>query len=316
MSQTASIVLSLILAAQPGGEAYPTRSDQVRVEHCVVSQVEHVQLPAQEAGVLAHLGVKEGDTVKPLKEGDTVKEGDILGKIDDTDALVRKKAAQYKLNVETEKATNDALVRLQAKLIELYKAEYEQSLAINKRSLGTISASELRVQRVRWEKAVLDAVVEDMNFKITGLQQKVAEVELEAVENELSRRTLKAPYDGVVVRLIRQRSDWVREGDPILWIVRMDRLRVEGFVNADKVAPHEVFGAEVAITVDLVGETVENISGTISFVSPIVESNGDYRVWAEIKNPAGRGDYPWRLRPGIEADMVIKLKRLAVTPAP
>ena len=307
MSHTASIVLSVILAAQPGGEGYTMRSDEVRVEHCVVSEIEHVQLPAQEAGMLAQLDVKDGDCVA---------EGDVLGKIDDTDALVRKKAAQYKLNVETEKATNDALVRLQVKLIELYKAEYEQSQAINKRSAGTISASELRVQRVRYEKAVLDAVVEDMNFKIAGLQQKVAEAELEAVDNEFNRRTLRAPYDGVVVQLLRQRSDWVRAGDPVLYLVRMDRLRVEGFVNADEVAPHEVFGAPVEITVDLVGETVAKLSGTISYVSPTVESNGDYRVWAEIDNPPGRGDYPWLLRPGVEADMVIKLKRLAATPAP
>jgi multidrug efflux pump subunit AcrA (membrane-fusion protein) len=304
MFHTTSIVFGMILAAQVGADSRALRNDQVRVEHCVVSQIEHAQLPAQEAGVLSQLNVKEGDRVK---------EGDVLGKIDDTDALVRRKAAQFKLNVETEKATNDALVRLQAKLIELYKAEYEQSIAINNRSPGTISESELRVQRVRWEKAVLDAVVEDMNFKIAGLQQKVAEVEVEAVENELNRRTLKAPYDGDVINLMKQRSEWVREGDVVLWMVRMDRLRVEGFVN-EEVSPNEVFSADVEITVDLGGQAKKRIAGTISYVSDIVESNGDYRVWAEIENPESGGDYPWLLRPGIEADMVINLKPSAAAP--
>jgi macrolide-specific efflux system membrane fusion protein len=297
MFHTASLVLTAILASQLGSDRSPLGQDEVGVEHCVVSQIDDAKLPAQEAGMLVELAVKEGDLVK---------EGDVLGKIDDTDALDRKRAADYELNVAKEKATNDALVRLQAKLIELYKAEYEQSLAINKRSPGTISESELRVQRVRWEKAVLDAVVEDMNFKIAGLEQQVAEVKVETVENELERRVLKAPYDGVVVQIFTKRSEWVREGDPVLWLVRMDRLRVEGFVNADEVAPHEVYGAAVEITVDLVGETVETIGGTISFVSPIVESNGDYRVWAEVDNPEGQGTYPWLMRPGIEADMVIK----------
>jgi multidrug efflux pump subunit AcrA (membrane-fusion protein) len=296
MFHTTSLVFTAILASQFGGEIAPPPDGKVEVEHCVVSQIEHAQLPAQEPGKLTQLDVKDGDIVA---------EGDVLGKIDDTDALVRKKAAQFKWEVEHEKATNDALVRLQAKLIELYKAEYEQSLAINKRSPGTISESELRVQRVRWEKAVLDAVVEDMNFKIAGLQENVAKAEAEAVENELDRRVLKAPYDGVVVRLMKQRAEWVREGDVVLWMVRMDRLRIEGFVNADEVSPHEVFNAPVEITVDLVGTTEETINAEISFVSPIVESNGDYRVWAEVENPKGKGDYPWLLRPGIEAKMVI-----------
>jgi macrolide-specific efflux system membrane fusion protein len=305
MFYTASIALSVILTAQPGSESYPTY--QFPVDHCVVSQIEHVQLPAQAAGVLSQLDVKDGDVVR---------DGDVLGKIDDTDALIRKKAAQINLNIAIEKATNDARVRQVKSIIKYWEAELAQAEEINDRRPGTVSLSELRKHKVQLERSQLDALVEEMDFKVAGMERLAKEAELEAVDNELERRTLRAPYDAVVVRLLRQRSEWVREGDPVLYLVRMDRLRVEGFVNADEVAPHEVYGAAVEITVDLVKDTTFTLNGTISYVSPVVESNGDYRVWAEVDNPPRRGGYPWLLRPGVEADMVINLKQIPLTSAP
>jgi macrolide-specific efflux system membrane fusion protein len=158
---------------------------------------------------------------------------------------------------------------------------------------------------VKFEKAVLDSVVAKMDFKIAGLEEKVTEVEVEAVDNELERRTLRAPFNGIVEQTFRKQSEWVREGDPVLYLLRMDRLRVEGFVDADKVSPQQIAGAQVEITVDLLGETEATLTGTIDFISPTVESNGDYRVWAEVDNVPQEGGFPWLLRPGAEAEMVI-----------
>jgi multidrug resistance efflux pump len=296
MTNAALLLLGIAVAGQTFGSDLGTPSNEVVVEHCVVSTIDHAQLPAQLAGMLTNLDVEDGDQVK---------EGDVLGKIDETETLIRLKAAQFKLNVASEKATNDSQIKLTEKLIELYREEYKQSLAINARSPGTISESELRLQRVKYEKAVLDSVVAKMDFKIAGLEEKVTEVEVEAVENELERRTLRAPFDGIVEQTFRKQSEWVREGDPVLYLLRMDRLRVEGFVDADKVSPQQIAGAKVEITVDLLGETEATLDGKIDFISPTVESNGDYRVWAEVDNSPQEGGYPWLLRPGVEAKMVI-----------
>ncbi len=296
MTNTALLVLGIALTGQTFGSDVGVPSNQLHLERCVVSTINHVQLPAQLAGMLTLLDVKDGDQVK---------KDDILAKIDETETLVRRKAAQFRLNVASEKATNDSQIQLSKKLIEMYRAEYGQSEAINKRHPGTISESEMRVQRVRWEKAVLDAVVEAMNFKIAGLEKMVAEVEVEAVDNELERRTLRAPFDGIVEQTFRKQSEWVREGDPVLYLLRMDRLRIEGFVDAEQVSPRQIAGAKVEITVDLIGETEATLAGTIDFISPTVESNGDYRVWAEVDNQPQQGNYPWLLRPGAEAKMVI-----------
>jgi macrolide-specific efflux system membrane fusion protein len=299
MHTTVFLAASVLLAAQPAGERITTSRDYTLLSHCVVSLIGHVELPAQEEGILKELNVEEGELVT---------DGQVLGTIDDTDVQVAKRAAELKRDIAKEKADSDAEVQVAKKLIEVYRAEYDESIAINKAGRGAvIPVTTVRRQLVQWEKAELDAVVTEMNDKIADLEHKVAQVELETVENELKRRTIKAPFDGVVVQLYHQESEWLQPGEPVLRVVRMDRLRVEGFLNADEYAPEEIQNARVEIRVNLVGRQ-ETFEGKIDYVSPLVEATGDYRVWAEVDNKPGRGGYPWLLRPGSEAEMLIRLR--------
>jgi multidrug efflux pump subunit AcrA (membrane-fusion protein) len=302
MNITMLLIANLILAAQPSNPSRAPDAAVLELPSCLVSLIDEVSLPAQEAGVLQEIVAKEGVRFKA---------GDVLGKVDETETLLRQKAAKYKLDVADEKATNRAPVDLARKVIEMYKAEYDESIAINERSAGAIPPTQLRKQRVYWEKGASDYIVAEMDFKIAGLERNVTEAELEAVANELERRTLRAPFNGVVVEMYRRQSEWVQPGEPVLRFVRMDRLRIEGFVDAREVSPGQVDGAIVEITVTLPGDLQEKMSGTISYVNPEVGSNREYRVWAEVDNPPGHGGYPWLLRPGTTAGMVIRLNRVA-----
>jgi hypothetical protein len=118
----------------------------------------------------------------------------------------------------------------------------------------------------------------------------------------------------VVTKQSRQAAEWVRPGDPIIRVVRMDRLRVEGFLRSDEIAPEQVQAAPVTITLTLVGGEKVTLPGRIDYVSDLIEAAGDYRVWAEFDNPAGRGGSTWLMRPGGEAEMEIRLNRIPAQP--
>jgi multidrug efflux pump subunit AcrA (membrane-fusion protein) len=303
MNVTMLLIANLILAAQPSSPGRAANAAALELPSCLVSLIDEVSLPAQEKGVLQDLVAKEGVRFK---------KGEVLGKVDETETLVRQKASKFRLDVADQKATDDSQVKVQRAIIEVVKAEYEESIAINKDSGGSaVPPTQLRRQRVQWEKAALDCVAEEMKLKIAGLERHVSAAELEAANNELERRTMRAPFDGVVVEMYRRQSEWVEPGDPVLRFVRMDRLRIEGFVNAREVSPEQVDGAAVEITVTLPGDVQEKMAGKISYVNPEVGSNREYRVWAEVDNPPGRGGYPWLLRPGTTAGMVIQLNPVA-----
>ena len=58
------------------------------LESVVVTLIEQVEVPAQEAGLLAKVAVREGQTVNP---------GDLLAQIDDTEARLKLKRAEIEL---------------------------------------------------------------------------------------------------------------------------------------------------------------------------------------------------------------------------
>jgi multidrug resistance efflux pump len=306
MHTAAWLMATAVLAAQPSGAPRATTREAVTLPHCVVSLIDQVELPAQLSGVLVEVTAQKGMQVR---------KDQLLGRIDDTMAQVRLKSAQAKLAVTQKKAEDDSPVKLAKKVAELYKSEYEESVAINKRSSNSIAETQLRRQFVTWEKGTLESATEELKLQVAGLEEKVAQVEVLNVQTELKQREIHSPFDGVVVELLRQQSEWVRDGDPLLRVVSMDRLRVEGFLSADDYAPELVLGARATVKVRIADREPATLACKIDFVSPLVEASGDYRVFAEIQNAPGRGGYPWLVRPGSDVEMTIELKKPEVAPS-
>jgi multidrug resistance efflux pump len=126
---------------------------------------------------------------------------------------------------------------------------------------------------------------------------------LKITELDVQRRQVKAPFDGVIVEVFVHEGEWVRSGDPILRVVHMDQLRVEGSLDANRITPGDVDGKDV--TVSLKGQSQE-FHGKVVWASPIVEPGGRFRVRAEVANQKNGGH--WLLRPGMGATMRIHWK--------
>ena len=83
----------------------------------------------------------------------------------------------------------------------------------------------------------------DVEVAETTVGSRQQQVVLTAIN--LKKHRITSPLDGVIVQLYRKPGEWVSPGDPIARLVRMDRLRVEGFVDASKYLPEEIDGSRV-----------------------------------------------------------------------
>ncbi|MCO6457486.1 MAG: HlyD family efflux transporter periplasmic adaptor subunit [Pirellulaceae bacterium] len=281
----------------PAGQAVPP-GGLARLSYCVVSPVEEVQLSAQEAGILKAFDVREGAPVD---------EGMVVARIDDADSLVRKTAADLELMVARTEAENDIDVRAAKAAAKVAAAEVAESEWVNRKSPGSIPETQVRRQRFTQERSELQIGVAEMEFKVAGMTADLKQAQVDIADLQLERRTIKSPLAGRVEQRFRQVGEWVNPGDPILRIVRMDRLRVEGFLKASEFAPDEVNGQPVEVEVTLERGRTERFRGKIEFVSLQVEASGEFRVWAEVENRRTEGGL-WLLRPGLPAQMDIQLK--------
>ena len=141
---------------------------------------------------------------------------------------------------------------------------------------------------------------------LPACRREVSQAELKAAEANLEHRRLLAPLDAVVVELARHEGEWVAAGDPVMRLVRVDLLRVEGYLNAKDYRASDIQGRPVQVRVTLAGGQRETFPGKVVFVNPLVRTGGEFQVRAEVQNRKD-GNF-WLLSPGLKAEMTIQLK--------
>jgi multidrug resistance efflux pump len=117
----------------------------------------------------------------------------------------------------------------------------------------------------------------DMDTAVAEKEADVKKAQMEASETALKHRLLQSPLsgDGLVGKIYRHVGEWVQNGEPVVYVLRMDRLRVEGSLPASKISPFEVAGKPVEIEVELAHERSVKFRGNIVFVDPKITTGGE-----------------------------------------
>jgi macrolide-specific efflux system membrane fusion protein len=361
------LVCLLPLVAGAIGAVEPTRSAAdkpriIKVESAYLRLIDQVDVPAQTAGVLARI---------PVREGALVKEEELLVQLDDVDAglalerarfdleiartLAESEAkveeartavaeaaaagekARYELDIASKKAESNIALRYSKKAVALADAELQRALTARKEFRDSVSQNEVEHLQLASDKARLDVEQAEQDVQTAGLARQVKQSELAALElavkrrelelkqavegaqiaavtrrvkehdvtaaqRSLERRGLKSPIAGVVVQIFRRKGEWVEPGDKVVRVLRIDRLRAEGFVAARDLN-RDLHGAAVTVTVALPGKGQVEVRGKIVFVSPEIDAvTQQVLVWAEVDNPAPQ----FVLRPGMKAAMAVE----------
>ncbi len=223
----------------------------------VTEPVEKVDLTFPEAGVIAELAVKEGEAVK---------KGQVLAKLDNRILEVSLKIAQ--LRAKSDAAQKAARARLSTKRRRL--AELER---ISKG--GGVNADELFRAKAEVEITEADLMEAEVQAEENGL--KVGQIQV-----QIERRTLISPINGVVERTFRDEAEAVGGGsDLVMTVVRLDQLILVIYVDAEMVGSLKV-GQKVAVRA-MVGD--EAGSAEVAFVSPVTDSSsGTTRVRLLLNN--------------------------------
>jgi len=292
------------LAAADESGARAGSSEPVLV-HCLVSLLKEAKVPAREAGVLIELLVQEGDMVKA---------GDVIARIDDSQPNHEKRKAKAEHDQAIAKAESDVDVRFAVASERVAAAEYEKAQLANDKLEGSVTRVELDRLELNERKAELQIEQAELERKMTRLAAESKEVEVDAADSAIERRRITAPIDGTIVQVFPHEGEWMQPGDPLARVVRTDRLRVEGYVDSARWNPESVRDRPVTVMVSFADNRVESFEGRIVFTSPLVDSGGDYRVWAEVENRQVPQAGQWLLRAGQSATMTIHSSRPPLAP--
>ncbi len=294
------IAVGLLLPVSGVDRRYAEENGNPVLDRCLIKlqSEDEIRIPAQEAGVLISM---------PVKEGSRVAKGDLLATIDDREAKAALKVAQYALQSAQQRAKEDIEIRYAQAAEAVAQVDVEQDLKANRDHPGAIPDIEIRRKKLDRTRSSLQIEKARKDQILARLEAKTKQAERDAAKMALEWRTILAPFDGEVVTTYRHQSEWVNPGDPILKLVRFDTLHVEGFVYADQYNRGELQGKPVTVKVSRARGREIPVQGYIIYVDQMVRSDGSYRVRAEVKNER-EGDN-WLIQPGLKARMTIHLKK-------
>jgi multidrug resistance efflux pump len=264
----------------------------------VVRELDQVSVPAQQDGLIAELLVRRGHRVTAQQ---------IISELDKTDINLRRNVAEAELIHLKAKADNDGPVATAESTVR--RAEKEDQL------LSELGKNAVYLEQFRMRNNVEKTTAELRSAKNQLLQDKlqvdVKVNQVKLLENDLKRTTVRSPYEGVVNELLKHQGEWVRQGDPIVKITRMDKLLVEGFLDSAKVSPHSVVGVIAKVTIKATNGNPEKFNGlVIEHPAPKIELDGKFPVWVEIENRLvedRNARQQWLIRPGMNGMMTLSL---------
>jgi RND family efflux transporter MFP subunit len=241
--------------------------------------------------------------------GDFVREGDVLARLEDADlkllvAQAEAQLAQARAGVgltgdqseETIQRENSPVVRQERAVLDEAKANLARLKLLDEQKAAT---------RADLEAAAALVAVSEARFasSLNAVEEKLATIRLRRAEWQLTRENLehaviRAPFDGLIQARQAAAGSYLRVGDPVVTLVRIDPLRYRGTVP-ERLALQLRNGQEVRVKLDGVAEPLVT---RVARISPALDEMSRALVFeADIPNADGR------LRSGLfaEAEVVI-----------
>jgi HlyD family secretion protein len=230
-----------------------------------------------------------------VKEGESVKKGQLLVELDDAEARAQAaraqaqlKAAQSDLSSAERGGSQEEVLSLEAQLVKVRSdrdsAQHNLEALKKLQQEGAASAGEVREaentlasvdaqlsflrqkQTKRYSSAELDRV---------NAQRTEAQATYEAAEDVLSKSNVRAPFDGIVYSLPVRQGGFVAAGDLLLQVADLRKVILRAFVDEPDVG-QLVPGDLIEITWDAVPGRIWK--ATVTSVPSTVKLRGSRNV--------------------------------------
>lgn len=193
-------------------------------------------------------------------EGSSVEENEIIIELDST---------LERLDVDRRRLIADSTVDLDASLqqVEMKKKDYESTKQLFDE---TQSISEQEVLSKE-----LDVMVAQAEYDRLLLAEQLEEFEYRIAQAQLEKRTIVAPFGGVVVEVITEVGENCSPGQPLIRIVDIRQVRLVVFVEPN-ISRRLKVDMEVTVSIEGGGSAIVR-KGVVEFISPVVDASSGLR---------------------------------------
>ena len=133
------------------------------------------------------------------------------------------------------------------------------------------------------EKLRSNAIISEEAARQKKLDCDIARIEARRAEAVLHEKTLYAPFDGFVLRILKEPGETVGRVDKVIDIVDIKTLHADAYLEGEW---KERLNEKTKSTLEIPSMGGKKISATIGMVDPVVDpSSGLFRVRLLVPNP-------------------------------
>jgi RND family efflux transporter MFP subunit len=167
--------------------------------------------------------------VSPVKNGVITPKAEFIGTVyyqEVSDVAAEVSGSVDSVNFEEGQRVEkgDVLVKLSTdlmeKTLEATRASHEQVLS----ELENATLHLERMKELHKEELIPEKSFDDARFSVKGLEKKAAslQAEVERLEIEMSKKEVRSPFDGVVLKDHVDRGEWLAPGSPVATVAKDD----------------------------------------------------------------------------------------------
>jgi HlyD family secretion protein len=258
----------------------------------------------------------------PFNEGQWVKAGTLIARLDDADYRQQVVIAEATLEVQRRQlaaaeqnlAAARKTVESDAADLEFRKAEFDRADALMKTGAGTIQTRDqtyaaFRQSTAAYERDQALQIAAERQVELARANIHSAKESLKMAQIVLDYTTLRAPFDGVITVRQAELGEIMAPGTPVATLADLDHVWLRAYVNEPDIGKVRLGQSAVVRTDTYPGKTykgrVSFISSNAEFTPKSVETHAErvtlvYRIKIDIDNPSHE------LVPGMPTDAILE----------
>ena len=241
-----------------------------------------------------------------LERGVLLFAGQQVAQLDDRYPQAQFAVAKTKLAVAKKEAEQTIGMDYAEASLLVAESDYRRKWDIDKRAPGTVTAAEFEIAAFKVKEARLQLDKARIDHENQQESVKVQEEEVRVAQTQLDLRKVKTPFNGMVVNVVSQVGNYLRESDAIAEVAQLDKLKILANVDGTMITQEQVNKKKVTVTVRNPGGQVDEFDGSVRYAAPIFDRLRRFEVEIVVNNRLVNGS--WLLKEGDFVDVVIDLK--------
>lgn len=267
-------------AAAPGSSAASRGSTGARrgddsspiiIEGAVVKADREIDVPAPVTGRIGRILVDDNHMVA---------EGTVIAQIEDGRAQMTKRLAQARFDHAELEANDDSAILEAEATLALARSEHRRNVEAGE----AITASEREQSELEVRQAELRLAARQKQKELAIKRLEIARLEVEEAEAEISRHQVTASGAANVFAIYHHAGEWVTEGEPLIRLVRMELLRVEGQVDKYRYNREDLHGKRVTVEFERARGEKISFEGQVTWTGLREAAGQHIQVRATIAN--------------------------------